>query len=370
MHSTQKHGLPPAPIKALSASAGIASAALTRPTPTYAAGIPSAAIPRPAATAAAGIRSSPIKALSASAGIASAAITRVAPTYASGIPSAAIPRPAATAAAGIPSARRPAFTLVELLVVIVILAMLASLVTFAASRAMNTARNAAIKAEVDMLHMAIMNYKNQYGSFPPCSTGTTGITGADAASRHLLRLFPRITNPSTAAVQATRLSFLNSGTATTSRVLPETALPLWLYGFNDDPQFPVYRLDSASNPLPRKKLYDFDQSRIASLKYLAPNADKTPFIYIDSSQYKSIDYETNGNETIAGNKYYVWRMDPLFDPIKTAPASLTAAGAPSAFNADTFQLLSAGRDGTFFTEDDISNMWNGTWKDYLDSLKP
>lgn len=61
-------------------------------------------------------------------------------------------------------------------------------------------------------------------------------------------------------------------------------------------------------------------------------------------------------------------MDPSFDPIKTAPASLTAVGAPLPFNPDTFQLLSAGRDGTFFTEDDISNMWKGTWKDYLDSL--
>jgi prepilin-type N-terminal cleavage/methylation domain-containing protein len=263
---------------------------------------------------------------------------------------------------------RSAFTLVELLVVIVILAMLASLVTVAASRAMTAARNAAIKAEIDMLHMAIMNYKNEYGSFPPCSTGTTGITGADAASRHLLRIFPRIANSGTAAAQAQRLSYLNTTAATTPRVLPETALPLWLYGYNDDPQLPVYSLDSSNNPLPRKKLFDFDQSRIASLTYLAPNADTTPFIYIDSSQYKSIDYVTNSNVTIGGNKYYVWRMDPSFDPIKTAPASLTAAGAPSPFNPDTFQLLSAGRDGTFFTEDDISNMWKGTWKDYLDSL--
>ena len=265
---------------------------------------------------------------------------------------------------------RSAFTLVELLVVIVILAMLASLITMASSRAMTAARNAAIKAEIDMLHMAIMNYKNEYGSFPPCSTLTTGITitGTDAASRHLLRLFPRIANPGTAAAQAQRLSYFNSAASTISQVLPETALPLWLYGYNDDPQSPVYSLDSASNPLPRKKLYDFDQSRIANLTYLAPNADKTPFIYIDSSQYKSIDYVTNSNVTIGGNKYYVWRMDPSFDPNTTAPASLTAAGATKPFNPDTFQLLSAGRDGTFFTEDDISNMWKGTWKDYLDSL--
>ena len=247
--------------------------------------------------------------------------------------------------------------------------MLASLVTMAASRAMTTARNAAIKAEIDMLHMAIMNYKNEYGSFPPCSTGTSGITGTDAASRHLLRLFPRIAQPTTAAAQARRLGFLNSGTATITQILPENALPLWLYGFNDDSLLPIYSLDNASKPLTRNKLFDFDQSRVTNLTYLAPNADKSPFIYIDSSQYKSVDYATNGNTLIGGNKYYVWRNDPSFDPINTAPASLTAAGAPLPFNPDTFQILSAGRDGEFFTQDDISNMWKGTWKDYLDSLK-
>ena len=322
-------------IKALSASAGIPPAALKRGTPT--AGI---------ASSRSAIVPASIKALSVSAGIPSA------------------PRSASALA----STPRPAFTLVELLVVIGIIAILAALVTPAVMRAQASARNAAIKAEIDMLHMAIMNYKNEYGSFPPCSTGTTVITGTDAASRHLLRIFPRIANSATAAAQAQRLSYLNTTAPTTSRVLPETALPLWLYGYNDDPQVPVYSLDSANNPLPRKKLYDFDQSRIANLTYLAPNADRTPFIYIDSSQYKSIDYVTNGNVTIGGNKYYVWRSDPSFNPINTAPASLTAAGAPSPFNPDTFQLLSAGRDGTFFTEDDISNMWKGTWKDYLDSL--
>ena len=56
---------------------------------------------------------------------------------------------ARSVSAGIPSAPRSAFTLVELLVVIAILAMLASLITMAASRAMTSARNAAIKAEID-----------------------------------------------------------------------------------------------------------------------------------------------------------------------------------------------------------------------------
>jgi len=59
------------------------------------------------------------------------------------------------------------FTLVELLVVIGIIAVLAALIVPAVFQARVTARNAAIKAEIDMLHMAIMNYKNEFGSFPP-----------------------------------------------------------------------------------------------------------------------------------------------------------------------------------------------------------
>jgi hypothetical protein len=38
------------------------------------------------------------------------------------------------------------------------------------------------------------------------------------------------------------------------------------------------------------------------------------------------------------------------------------------FNADTFQILCAGRDEIFGNDDDLSNFWPGTRKDYLDSL--
>ena len=87
--------------------------------------------------------------------------------------------------------RRSGFTLVELLAVIMIIALLAGLLTPAVMRARNSARNAAIKAEIDMLHMAIMNYKNEYGSFPPCVSGTAA---TDLAAKHVARLFPRCTS--------------------------------------------------------------------------------------------------------------------------------------------------------------------------------
>jgi prepilin-type N-terminal cleavage/methylation domain-containing protein len=71
---------------------------------------------------------------------------------------------------GLSAARaRGGFTLVELLVVIIIIAILAAIAVPAVMRATATAQNARIKTEIDMLHMAIQQYKNEYGSYPPCA---------------------------------------------------------------------------------------------------------------------------------------------------------------------------------------------------------
>ncbi len=199
--------------------------------------------------------------------------------------------------------QRSGFTLIELLVVIVILAMLLALVTPAVFQARRSAQNAAIKAEIDMLHMAMMQYKNEYGSFPPC----TGL--ADARS-HVRRLFPR--TPSATA------SPPNITTEITTAPTSSTSLYYWLEGYTKNPTSPVQSGD-------RVKLFDFDQTRVtAGNQYHPADKNGSPYIYIDASNYG------------------------------------TGLGEVAGFNTDTFQILCNGIDETWNTPDDLSNFWKGT----------
>jgi prepilin-type N-terminal cleavage/methylation domain-containing protein len=283
------------------------------------------------------------------------------------------------------SHRRSGFTLVELLAVIMIIALLAGLVTPAVMRARNTARNAAIKAEIDLLHMAIMNYKNEYGAFPPC---LSGVGAGTPAAKHILRNFPRCD------VIATQVQ---------TSVTPANALLGWLGGYTDQPTRPVagedLNNDNVIDPgedlngnnqldkLARKRLFDWDQSRTDTrgLVYFPSGKKGSPYIYINSSSYPLLDSGTSvargwppqaptpassftfnvGQDevTISIGTYY-----PLHLP-DPASASPLRTGTTPYFNADTFQILCAGQDEEFGTDDDVSNFWRGTRKDYLDSLK-
>ena len=252
----------------------------------------------------------------------------------------------------LPSAPR-AFTLVELLVVIGIIGLLAALLTPAVMQSLTKARNAAIKSEIDMLHTAIMNYKSEYGSFPPATDNS--YTAGTPAVRHLARLFPRVTN---VPAQFAGLAALT----------PYNAMFAWLSGFTDDPSSPLVPATS------RKKLFDFDQSRVANMQYHPSGKPLSPYIYIPSSEYNTYPYN---DALIASGGYGAHFVPPPSLPtaLPSDPRrwftklELAAPQNQSYANPDTFQILCAGRDEQFGTDDDLSNFWPGTRREYLDSLK-
>lgn len=106
---------------------------------------------------------------------------------------------------------RPAFTLVELLVVIVIIGILAALVTAAAIAGRGAARRAAIKTQISDLASALEQYKTNYGEYPPDFAGlddTANPSNQDKAKQrviaHLKKRFPRYTLPTALADQWTQ----------------------------------------------------------------------------------------------------------------------------------------------------------------------
>jgi prepilin-type N-terminal cleavage/methylation domain-containing protein len=245
-----------------------------------------------------------------------------------------------------PSAARPGFTLVELLAVIMIIAVLAALLTPAVMRARTAARNAAIKAEIDMLHMAMMNYKNEYGSFPPA----TDVAGAASGrvAKHIVRLFPRCLNVAAELENATAIT-------------PQNAMVSWLLGYTDDPRSPLIGGQ-------RKKLYDFDQSRLTGGRYHPAGKSGSPYIYIDAASYGAFPY-ANGDLAQPGAQRVPMSPPPTGTAMDFATSMPPPPNSPPFLNPDTFQILCAGLDETFGTDDDLSNCWPGTRKEYLDSLK-
>lgn len=226
------------------------------------------------------------------------------------------------------SSNRAGFTLAELLVVIAIISTLLALLVPAVRLAISSARKAAIKTEIDMLHMAVMNYKNEYGGLPPCVGYTNALS--ERPVRHLRRLFPRCTVPLD--------QFTSSGVAYLN---PTNSLLFWLSGYTGDPERPL-------TPAPsRKSMYDYDQLRAKSYVYKAPYSLDTPYLFFDSGSYAALDGQTVTTD-----------IGPVICEIPKYP------GTSNYMEPGRFIILAAGLDGEFYTNDDLSNAWTGTWESF------
>jgi hypothetical protein len=247
-----------------------------------------------------------------------------------------------------------------------------------------------VKAEIDMLHMALMNYKNEYGAFPPAnmidlwdtSVTPNRVNPNHAAYRHLQRLFPRISE-NTQDVSASN----ESPYKYMAQMSPAQALVFWLQGFYDNPQYPLTNQLAISSAAPRsgsangsrKKLFDFDESRLyAATAYWSlttptataqafssrnsaatafardypvyfPNIGNAgvPYVYFNTATYsvppvpgptfRELRYTAT---SLAGGSTTAW-------PYLSSNANATNTWLECHWNPEGFQLISAGKDGTY-----------------------
>jgi len=297
-------------------------------------------------------------------------------------------------------ARRGGFTLVELLAVIMIIALLAGLLTPAVMKSLSSSRAAAVKAEIELLNTALMNYKNEYGSFPPSDMrglwGGSSVNTNHSVYRHLQRLFPRIAEP-TGGGAASPYFWM-------AQMSPAQALVFWLEGYFDNPQFPLTNGTPLSLGIPRagtatanrNKLFNFDESRLlAATAYwpaapfvlpfnpvsrqqfstrnaasLAGNAfardypvyfpaqanTGLPYVYFSSSSYSTPPGAAVAPAIGAGPDLYytatslngdLTGVAPYFNSSNCTTNPAQQSWAQLHMNPDTFQLIAAGADGTF-----------------------
>ncbi|MBR5414562.1 MAG: prepilin-type N-terminal cleavage/methylation domain-containing protein [Thermoguttaceae bacterium] len=81
--------------------------------------------------------------------------------------------------------KRPAFTLIELMIVIVIIAILAGLTTVGTRIAIRKSKEATVTLALEQLSMAIEKYKSDIGEYPPDFTDEAAVT------RHVRKRWPR-----------------------------------------------------------------------------------------------------------------------------------------------------------------------------------
>jgi prepilin-type N-terminal cleavage/methylation domain-containing protein len=276
--------------------------------------------------------------------------------------------------------QRGGFTLVEMLTVIVIIGILAGLVVGASVAVRNAARRAIIITEIKQLEMALQNYKSEMGEYPPdfafCERGDkVGEEARARVVRHLRKAWPRM-SLGTGNTEAQFDVFLGkvglTRTTMAGTLNPSTALAFWLGGMPDADGQPRGFHSDPAEPFklgePRTKPYfDFDKNRLgpegAAVRlqfFPAKIQPASPYVYfravkigakyeygaVNGTTFTPVKVDFGGDNICV--PYLEDACDPPDSPVNPDDATLPARiwRAP-----ETYQILSAGLDGVYSTND-------------------
>jgi prepilin-type N-terminal cleavage/methylation domain-containing protein len=256
-------------------------------------------------------------------------------------------------------AARPAFTLVELLVVIGIITILAALGTWGAFAAMRVGREAAVSYEINQLSMALEKYKNDIGDYPPDGLNR------NVTQRHITSYFRRANLPGPINANGTPPvlpQFDTVNLPANQRVDPSEALVFWLALVGKNKQNPFPNAFVANPPTSNSKLetalqylrsdlgirrFEFKTGRLTDYdgdgwpEYCPEFSDLSPYVY-----YHHDTYDLNfSSGTVNLPAYAHPQGNGIARPYLATPTSGTT---PTQFMAPRkFQIISAGLDGFY-----------------------
>ncbi|MCS6850723.1 MAG: prepilin-type N-terminal cleavage/methylation domain-containing protein [Gemmataceae bacterium] len=225
------------------------------------------------------------------------------------------------------AARRSAFTLIELLIVILIIAILASMSVPAALRVLERTREVGARHEISQLAQALGAFKAKFGEYPPSRVDLSG--GDPVSAAFLRRCWPRMRPGAlgTGVLQSDQVLvfFLGGKQGGTSRNGS-------CYGFSDDPQNPF-------NPVGLGNIRPFYEFRSDRLVDVRGNGF---FSYIDyyNNPINPMPYIYFATDPRMGNSYVPASAFGV-SPYYSVPSPIRF------INADSFQIICAGADGRF-----------------------
>lgn len=138
---------------------------------------------------------------------------------------------------------RTGMTLVELLIVMTVLAILAGMILPVVINSFGTAREATVIFEMKQMELAIEQFKNDYGFYPPTIDSTTA-TGAEIQTiaqfrNYLNKISPQNAESSTSFPGSSNSRLQDWWTNVGSKLDETTSLQFWLSGLCKNKQFPL-----------------------------------------------------------------------------------------------------------------------------------